>query len=47
MARIVPQRYEHLALPQPARQHVVLNNGDPAGIAVLVAKPLMPICCTT
>src|SRR5438128_10802274 len=23
----------------PARQHVVLNNGDPAGIAVLVAKP--------
>jgi len=39
MARIVPQRYEHLALPQPARQHVVLNNGDPAAIAVLVAKP--------
>jgi hypothetical protein len=40
MARIVPQRHEHLAMPQPARQHVVLHNGDPAGIAVLVAKPL-------
>src|ERR1700687_3263894 len=39
MAGIVPQRYEDLALPQPARQHVVFNNGDPAGIAVLVAKP--------
>src|SRR6266700_1288938 len=38
-ARIVPQRYEELELPQPARQHVVLNNGDPAGIVVLVAKP--------
>jgi hypothetical protein len=40
MARIMPQRYEDLELPQSARQHVVLNNGDPAGIAVLVAKPL-------
>src|SRR6202049_5200974 len=40
MARIMPQRYEHLALPQSARQHVVLYNGDPAGIAVLLAKPL-------
>src|SRR6516162_8648444 len=40
MARIVPQRYEDLPLSQPARQHVILNNGDPAGIAVLVAKPL-------
>jgi len=40
MTRIVPQRYEDLELPQPARQHVVLNNGDPAGITVLVAKPL-------
>src|SRR5689334_379714 len=39
MARIMPQRYEDLELPQSARQHVVLNNGDPAGIAVLVAKP--------
>src|SRR6266567_660229 len=39
MTRIVPQRYEDLELPLPARQHVVLNNGDPAGIAVLVAKP--------
>src|SRR5260370_22749425 len=40
MAGIMPQRYEALELPQSARQHVVLNNGDPAGIAVLVAKPL-------
>src|SRR5271165_3957835 len=40
MAGIMPQRYEDLELPQSARQHVVLNNGDPAGIAVLVAKPL-------
>ena len=40
MAGIMPQRYEGLELPQSARQHIVLNNGDPAGIAVLVAKPL-------
>jgi len=40
MAGIVPQLCEGLALPQPARQHVVLNNGDPPGIAMLVAKPL-------
>ena len=39
MARIVPQRHEYFAMPQPARQHVVLNNGDPARVAVLVAKP--------
>ena len=39
MARIVPQRHEYLAMPQPPRQHVVLNDGDPAGVAVLVAKP--------
>jgi hypothetical protein len=40
MAGIVPQWHEHLAMPQPLRPHVVLNDGDPAGIAVLVAKPL-------
>ena len=40
MAGIVPQWHEYLALPQPPRQHVVLNDGDPAGVAVLVAKPL-------
>src|SRR5690349_4291784 len=40
MAGIMPQRYEDLELPQSAYQYVVLNNGDPAGIAVLVAKPL-------
>ena len=40
MAGVMPQRYEDLALPQSARQNVVLYNGDPAGIAVLVAKPL-------
>jgi hypothetical protein len=39
MARIVPQRHEYLAMPQPPRQHVVFHNGDPAGVAVLVAKP--------
>src|ERR1700760_2051013 len=39
-AGIMPQRDEDLELPQSARQHVVLNNGAPAGIAVLVAKPL-------
>ena len=40
MTRIVPQRHEHLAMPQPPRQHVVFYDGDPAGVAVLVAKPL-------
>src|ERR1700736_4648874 len=39
MARIVTQRHEYLAMPQPPRQHVVFHNGDPAGVAVLVAKP--------
>src|SRR5205814_8956185 len=39
MARIVPQRYEDLARPKPTLQHEVLSTGDPAGIAVLVAKP--------
>jgi hypothetical protein len=39
MPRIVPQWHEHLAMPQPLRPHVVFNDGDPAGIAVLVAKP--------
>src|SRR5258705_9534401 len=39
MARIVPQRHADLALPQPPRQHVVLNDSDPARVAVLVAKP--------
>src|SRR5437763_16030660 len=40
MAGIMPQRYEALELPQAARQYVVLYNGDPAGIAVPVAKPI-------
>src|SRR5207237_1781857 len=39
MAGIVPQRHEYFAMPQTARQHVVLNDGDPARVAVLVAKP--------
>src|SRR5271170_4176650 len=26
-------------MPQPPRQHVVLNNGDPASVAVFLAKP--------
>src|SRR5215213_11750493 len=45
MTRIVPQRHEYLAMPQPPRQHIVLYDGDPAGVAVLVAKPLEdPLC---
>ena len=40
MTRIVPQRHEYLAMPQPPRQHIVFYDGDPAGVAVLVAKPL-------
>jgi len=27
-------------MPQPSRQHIVFYDGDPAGVAVLVAKPL-------
>ena len=38
MPRIVPQRNKNLAPPQPPSQHVVLNDGDPSGVAVLVAK---------
>jgi hypothetical protein len=41
----VPQRHEHLAMPQPVRPHVVLNDGDPASVAVLVANPFEdPLC---
>src|SRR4029077_20897774 len=39
MARIVPQRHKHLAVPQPVHPHVIPNNGDPTAVAVLVAKP--------
>src|SRR3954471_10963092 len=39
MTRIVPQRHEHLAVPQPVRPNVVLYDGDPATVAVLVAQP--------
>src|SRR4051794_21978574 len=39
MTRIVPQRHEHLAVPQPVRPNIVLYDGDPATVAVLVAKP--------
>src|ERR1700726_706695 len=39
MAGIVPKRHEYFAMPQTARQHVILNDGDPARVAVLVAKP--------
>ena len=34
------QRHEHLALPQPPLVHVVLHDRQPAGVAVLVPKPL-------
>jgi len=40
MAGIVPQWHKHLAVPQPLRPHIVFNDGDPAGVTVLVAKPL-------
>jgi hypothetical protein len=40
MPRIVAQRYEHLAQPQPPLVHAVLYDRDPAAIAVLVAQPL-------
>jgi hypothetical protein len=46
MARIVPQRNKYFAMPQTTRQHVVLNDGDPASVAVLVAQPLEdPLRC--
>ena len=38
MAGIVPQRHEYFAMPQTARQHVVLTMVIPR-VAVLVAKP--------
>ena len=40
MAGIVPQWHKYFAMSQPPRQHVVLNDRDPASVAVLVAKPL-------
>ena len=40
MPRIMAQRHEHLALPQPALVHIVLHDRQPAGVAVLVPKPL-------
>jgi hypothetical protein len=38
MAGIV-SRHEYFAMAQPPRRNVVLNDSDPARIAVLVAKP--------
>ena len=40
MSRIMAQRHEHLALPQPTLVHIVLHDRQPAGVAVLVPKPL-------
>src|SRR5450755_3825736 len=40
MPGIVPERYEHFPQPLAARLHVVLHDGETAGIAVLVAQPL-------
>ena len=40
MPRIMPQRHEHLPLPLPPRQHVVLHDRQPAAITVLVAQTL-------
>ena len=36
----VPQRYEHLALPLTLPQHVILHDGQAAGVTVLVAQAL-------
>jgi hypothetical protein len=38
--RIVPQRHEHLPLPLPLRQHVILDDRQTAAVAVLVAQTL-------
>ena len=40
MPGIVPQRHEHLAEPLTTRQHVVLHDGKPAGVTVLVTHTL-------
>ena len=40
MSRIMAQRHEHLPLPQPTLVHIVLHDRQPAGVAVLVPKPL-------
>ena len=40
VSRFVAQRHEHLTHPLPPLVHVVLYNGDPAGVAVLVSQPL-------
>jgi len=40
MSRIMAQRYKHLALPQPALVHIILHDGQPAGVAVLFPKAL-------
>src|SRR5262249_1007827 len=32
--------HDHLTMPHPWRPAVLLNDGNPAGIAVLIAKPL-------
>jgi hypothetical protein len=40
MTRIVLQRHKHLALLQTSPPNVVPDDGDPARVAVLIAKPL-------
>src|SRR5262252_6074172 len=40
MTGIVLQRYKHLALLQTSPPNVVPDDGDPARVAVLIAKPL-------
>jgi len=37
---IMPQRHEHLPLPLPARQHVILHDGQPTDVAVFGAQTL-------
>ena len=51
MARWMPQRHKHLALPQPALVHIVLHDRQPTGVAVLVPQTLedplrsVPLLC--
>src|ERR1700687_3568454 len=40
MARLMPQRQKHLALPQPALVHIILHDRQPTGVAVLVPQTL-------
>jgi hypothetical protein len=40
MTPVVPQRHKHLPLPLTARQYVILHDGQPADVTMLVAQTL-------